>query len=73
MTEVKQERRATTRPATMKRKPTIDMFLECPHCRHPRHEYVYSLYDKPWIMCEECQHLSTSGAWKVIAVGNTIR
>ena len=72
MTEVKQEGQARTRQATKQSKPVIDMLLKCPRCKHPQHEYVYSLYDKPWIKCDGCQQLSPSGSWNVIAVGSAI-
>lgn len=68
-----QKSRTRTRQPGKVLPPTIDMFLKCPRCHHPQHEYVYTLSDKPWIKCGECGELSPSGAWKVIVIGNIRR
>ena len=52
------------------RKPVIDMFLKCPYCQHPQHNYVYDLNDKPWLKCQACGELSPSGVWSIIGIGS---
>jgi len=59
---------ATDRKAGGKDRPAIDLLLRCPRCRHEQHEYVYSLTDKPWVKCNDCQQLSPSGAWTIVTL-----
>lgn len=44
----------------------IDLLIKCPRCGNVQHEYVYSLFDKPWFKCVGCEQLTPSGAWIVL-------
>lgn len=47
----------------------IDLMVKCPRCGNKQHEYVYSLDEKKWFKCNDCQQLSASGAWTVLYFG----
>lgn len=70
---VNQEGRTRTRQPRAAPKPVIDLFIRCPKCCYTQHEYGYSLSDRPWFKCEGCGQVIPSGAWEVIAVGNTAK
>lgn len=44
----------------------IDLLVKCPRCTHVQHEYVYSLFDKPYFKCEGCGVMTPSGVWGVL-------
>lgn len=67
---VEQGSRTKTRQPRAGPRPVIDLFVRCPKCRHAQHEYGYSLSDRPWFKCEDCNQVIPSGAWYVITIGN---
>lgn len=46
----------------------IDLLVRCPRCAHVQHEYVYSLFGKPYFKCEGCAVMTPSGAWSVLCM-----
>jgi len=47
----------------------IELMVKCPRCWNVQHEYVYSLFEKPYFKCLGCGVLVPSGAWTVLYVG----